>query len=98
MRRFQMWIKRWMVDHMDLPEDVVMDLPRITMIGQVHIYIENHKGLIKFTNNELRLALSEGEMIISGERFVIKTILPEEILLEGYIHQISYYGKNDQTI
>jgi len=97
MKRFQTWIKRWMVDHMDLPEDVVMDLPRLTMIGQVHLYIENHKGVIRFTNNELRLTVNDGQLIIVGERLVLKTILPEEILLEGYIHQVSYYNENDKT-
>lgn len=97
MKRFQTWIKRWMVDHMDLPEDVVMDLPRLTMIGQVHLYIENHKGVVRFTNNELRLALNEGQLIISGDRLVIKSILPEEILLEGFIHQVTYDKQNDKT-
>lgn len=97
MRRFQTWIKRWMVDYMDLPEDVVMDLPRLTMIGQVHLYIENHKGVVRFTNNELRLSLNEGQLIISGERLVIKTILPEEILLEGLIHQVTYDKQNEKT-
>ncbi|WP_416149317.1 sporulation protein YqfC [Salipaludibacillus sp. HK11] len=91
MKQFQTWIKRWMVDHMDLPEDVVMDLPRLTMIGQVHLYIENHKGVVRFTNKELRLALNEGQLVITGEQFVIKTILPEEMLLEGRIHHISYF-------
>ena len=41
-------VRNWMTQKMDLPQDVMMDLPRITMIGQIHIYIENHRGLIAF--------------------------------------------------
>lgn len=74
----------------DLPQDVVLDLPRITLIGQIHIYIENHKGILTFSNEELRLALKQGYLLIKGTNFVLKTILPEEILLEGTIHQVTF--------
>jgi sporulation protein YqfC len=72
----------------------MMDLPRITMIGQIHIYIENHRGLITFTEKELRLLLKQGQLQIKGNSFVIKTILPEEILLEGKIDQVIYINEN----
>jgi sporulation protein YqfC len=83
-------VKNWMAKTMDLPQDVMMDLPRITMIGQIHIYIENHRGLLTFTDKELRLLLKQGQLLIKGKSFVIKTILPEEMLLEGKIDQVIY--------
>lgn len=83
-------MKRWMTQKMDLPQDVMMDLPRITMVGQLHIYIENHSGVLRFTDEELRLLLKQGQLLIKGEQFVIKTILPEELLLEGKITEVKY--------
>ena len=83
-------IKTWMTKQMELPQDVMMDLPRITMVGQLHIYIENHRGLIAFSDKELRLLLKQGQLLVKGKAFVIKTILPEEILLEGKIEQVIY--------
>ncbi|PLS01193.1 sporulation protein YqfC [Neobacillus cucumis] len=83
-------VRNWMANKMDLPQDVMMDLPRITMIGQIHIYVENHRGLLSFTDKELRLLLKQGQLLIKGKGFVIKTILPEEILLEGKIDQVIY--------
>jgi sporulation protein YqfC len=87
-------VRNWMAEKMDLPQDVMMDLPRITMIGQIHIYIENHRGLLVFTDTELRLLLKHGQLLIKGKSFVIKTILPEEILLEGKIDQVIYITDN----
>jgi sporulation protein YqfC len=87
-------VRNWMAKTMDLPQDVMMDLPRITMIGQIHIYIENHRGLLTFTDKELRLLLKQGQLLIKGKAFVIKTILPEEILLEGKIDQVIYIKEN----
>ncbi len=83
-------IKSWMTTQMELPQDVMMDLPRITMIGQIHIYIENHRGLIAFSDKEVRLLLKHGQLLVKGKAFVIKTILPEEILLEGKIDQVVF--------
>lgn len=83
-------VRSWMAKNMDLPQDVMMDLPRITMIGQIHVYIENHRGLLTFTDKELRLLLKQGQLLIKGKSFVIKAILPEEILLEGKIDQVTY--------
>lgn len=86
-------LKRFMMKTMDLPQDVMMDLPRITMIGQLHIYIENHRGLLTFTDTEVKLMLSTGHLLIQGEGFVIKTILPEELLLEGKIVNVVFINE-----
>lgn len=83
-------LQRWITNQLDLPEDVMMDFPRVTMVGQIHIYIENHKGLLSFSDKEIRIMLSQGQLLIKGKEFVIKTILPEELLLEGKIEQVLF--------
>lgn len=90
MRKLQQQVKNWVTKQMDLPADILMDLPRITLIGQIHIYIENHRGLLVFSDKEVRLLLKQGQLLIKGSSFVIKTILPEEILLEGTIEQVLF--------
>lgn len=92
-KKWGQFVRKWMTKNMALPQDVMMDLPRITMIGQIHIYIENHRGLITFSDKELRLLLKQGQLLIRGNAFVIKTILPEEILLEGKIDQVTYISE-----
>ncbi len=89
-KKWRQKVKQILTNTVDLPQDVMMNLPRITMIGQIHIYIENHTGLIAFSDKEVRLQVEQGELSIIGENLVIKTILPEEILLEGVIHSVSY--------
>jgi sporulation protein YqfC len=89
-RKWRQKLERWITNQLDLPEDVMMDIPRITMVGQLHIYIENHKGLLTFSDKEIRILLSKGQLLVKGKAFVIKTILPEELLLEGKIEQVLY--------
>ncbi|WP_317948731.1 YabP/YqfC family sporulation protein, partial [Rossellomorea marisflavi] len=54
------------------------------------IYIENHRGLLTFADDEVRLLLKQGQLLIKGEKFVIKIILPEEILLQGKVVEVIY--------
>lgn len=44
---------------LDMPQDVVFELPRLTLIGDRQLYIENHRGVINFTEEVLRLSLSK---------------------------------------
>lgn len=76
--------------HLALPTDVMLELPRITMIGQIHVYIENHKGLIVYSDTELKLKTNKGYVQISGSSFVLKMMVPEEILLEGLITEVKF--------
>jgi sporulation protein YqfC len=89
-KKWSQKVRQMLLNTIDLPKDVMMDLPRITMIGQLHIYIENHRGLVAFSDNEVRLGLSQGQLSIRGETFIIKAILPEEILLEGVISSVTF--------
>ncbi|MCU9592972.1 sporulation protein YqfC [Caldibacillus thermolactis] len=92
-KKWKQKIQRWLTKQLDLPEDVMMDFPRITMVGQLHIYIENHRGLLTFSDSEVRVLLSQGQLLVKGEGFVIKTMWPEELILEGKIEQVLYINE-----
>jgi sporulation protein YqfC len=83
-------MKSWITQKMELPADVLTDLPRVTMVGQIHVYIENHKGLLAFSDKEIHILLKQGQLLIKGQDLVIKVIMPEEIVLEGKIGQVLY--------
>lgn len=73
-----------------IPSDILLDLPRISVIGQLHVYIENHRGVHVFSESELQLKLTTGILKISGENFVLKTLYSDEILLEGTIKNLAF--------
>ncbi|MDC3413349.1 sporulation protein YqfC [Aquibacillus sp. 3ASR75-11] len=93
MSKWQQHIGNWLTEHLELPSDVVLELPRITTIGQLHVYIENHRGIVLFSDQELRLKMKQGYLKIVGENFVLKMMLPEEILLEGKVTQLLFINE-----
>ncbi|SET63903.1 sporulation protein YqfC [Salinibacillus kushneri] len=90
MKKWRGQLKQWVVNYFNLPEDVLLDLPRITTIGQIHAYIENHHGLVTFSENEILLRMKQGYVRVKGENFVLKTMLQEEIIVEGKIREVQY--------
>lgn len=96
MKKLQQAFRRWAAGALDLPKDVVLDMPRITMIGPLQMYVENHRGVLLFHHQELRLLLSnQSQLIVRGEKLVIRQIVPEEVLLEGMIREIKYLEQNE---
>ncbi|MGI6224633.1 MAG: sporulation protein YqfC [Peptococcales bacterium] len=75
---------------LDMPKDVMLDLPKLTVIGDIQIYIENHRGIIEYTNELVRLSTSLGQLIIKGEELVLRNISVEEIYIDGKIQEVGF--------
>ncbi|WNQ13458.1 sporulation protein YqfC [Paenibacillus aurantius] len=90
MRRLKKTLHELTTTLLDVPKDVVLDLPRMTMVGNMQLYIENHRGVLHFSTEVLKLALSKGELEVRGRELVLRAILPEEVFVEGQIEDIKY--------
>ncbi|NPV70472.1 MAG: sporulation protein YqfC [Firmicutes bacterium] len=77
---------------LELPGDVVLDLPRITLIGNVEMSVENHRGLIEYSPECVVIGFGEGQITIRGEELKIGSIVPDEITLTGRICSIGLEG------
>ena len=75
---------------LDIPQDIVLDLPRITMLGNKQLLVENHEGIIEYTPLLVRIKLNQGELIITGEELTLGNLQAEQILVEGTVRDITY--------
>lgn len=91
MRLLSKKIRHFTTRVLELPQDVLFDLPRVTQIGNRQLYIENHRGVLHFSPEKLILNLSVGRLEIEGKELVIRAILKEEVFLEGMIEQIRHF-------
>lgn len=74
----------------DLPKDVIMNLPKITIIGDSEITIENHKGIILFERSIIKINTKAKIINIEGENFEILYIGESTITISGKFKSISY--------
>lgn len=82
--------KEQMIRSLDLPEEVMLDLPIVNAIGNKKIEIYNFKGLIEYSLEKIRINTSIGVLIIEGSKLEIKIMTTEDLHIIGIITQISY--------
>lgn len=83
-------IKENVSEFLELPKDIVMDLPRITLIGNLQLFVENHKGIIEYSDSRIRINTKSGMIKITGKNFLIKTIVTEEVIIYGDIDHLEF--------
>ncbi|RKD34733.1 sporulation protein YqfC [Thermohalobacter berrensis] len=83
-------VKESLSEMLELPKDIVLDLPKITMIGNLQIYIENHKGIIEYNKQRIRINTNNGLLRIIGKNLSIRTIVTEEIIIAGEIESVEF--------
>lgn len=82
--------KEKIIRSLDLPEEVILNLPTATIYGNKKMEIYNFKGLIEYTMEKIRINTSVGVLIIEGVSLEIKVMTTEELHIIGTIMQISY--------
>ena len=85
-------LKERIAEVLELPKEIVLNIPKLTMIGNSGLIIENYKGVIQYEDNKVRINTGVGVIRISGEGLVIKEITSENILVDGVITNIEFLG------
>lgn len=79
-------------DILDFPPDVVGEGPKITITGRKEILVENYINIVNFTEDEIRLETTEGDVCLNGKGLVLKVILATELRIEGELSSLSFVG------
>ena len=88
MRKNTQWQR--LAGMLEIPQDIVLDLPRITMLGNRQLLVENHKGIIEYTPSLVRIKLNQGELLVIGKNLMLGNLQIEQILVEGTVGEIKY--------
>jgi sporulation protein YqfC len=83
-------IKKGIADLLELPRDIVLDLPKITLVGSLQIYIENHRGIIEYSTGIVKINTKAGILVVTGTNLTIRTIVVEEIIIVGHIDRVEF--------
>jgi len=67
-----------------------MNLPRLTMVGNLQVVIENHRGIVEYSPKRVVVAFNQGRLVLEGEDLVIGTIQAEEIAITGKVQSLFF--------
>ncbi len=75
---------------LELPRDAVLQLPRISLFGNLQCCVENHHGILQYTPEQIGLQAGKYRVYIQGQDLVITSLSAEVIYIEGKIGQVRY--------
>jgi sporulation protein YqfC len=81
-------LKRQVSDFLEIPSDVMLDLPKVVLVGNLQVFIENHRGIVEYTPEIVKVIVGEGEIEITGEGLTLRNMTSDEIMVEGKIKNL----------
>jgi|GEM_PF-3926720 len=59
---------RAVMDHLGLPQEAVLDLPLLTLVGRQELTLENHLGIKQYSPRMVKVRVKGGFLEIRGGR------------------------------
>ena len=75
---------------LELPKEVVLNLPLVTMIGNGEVCVENYKSVIEYTETRVRVNTTCGIFAIEGKKLVLNQITSDEVVIKGVVDNMAF--------
>ncbi|MBP2033039.1 sporulation protein YqfC [Clostridium algifaecis] len=85
--------KQNIADKLDLPRDIILNMPKIEITGDNEIVIENHKGIALFDKHNVKINSGVGLISIYGDEFEVLFMGGSTITIGGKFKSIVYEKK-----
>lgn len=85
-----MGIRKRVADALELQHDVALNLPVLHVTGGERLLMENHRGLLEFGREKIRIASAAGDVTVEGEDLNVQSVGRDEILITGVIRSVEF--------
>jgi len=75
---------------LDLPLDILCDIPRSELMGNSQLNIENIRGVLDYNENSIKINTTVGIVKIEGDELFIDNISDESIFIKGRIVRMEF--------
>ena len=73
-----------------LPKELLCGFTGVNIVSAAEISVENHKGLISFSDEEIIFITKNGKCIVKGLKLSIKEISRDELKICGKIQNVAF--------
>lgn len=73
----------------DLPADAVAGVPRLELVGDRELRVENHKGILAYGREEIHISGGVYIIKVVGQELELRAMTGLELLITGKVLQIS---------
>lgn len=91
-------VKKTITNLSELPIDIVMNLPKITVIPPYQVTLTNHRDMISFTDEEIKVDTSSGIVTIKGEHLSISSISADSLVIDGKVESFDIKLRRSENV
>lgn len=73
-----------------LPDELALNLPKINLSGNLRLNIDNHKGIRRYSNEQIIIRYQEGMIVVEGMDLLLDSISREELSISGRIRSVRF--------
>ena len=76
---------------LDLPADALAGVPRLELVGDGELRVENHKGILAYGDEEIQVSGGVFLIQIRGSNLALRAMTGLELLITGRIDGIQLH-------
>ena len=74
----------------DLPADLVAGLPHVEVLGNRQLYMENHRGIISYSDQEIAVSGDGMILRVQGEQLTLVSMTGDALRIQGDIRRVEW--------
>jgi sporulation protein YqfC len=82
--------KSKLADLLEIPEELIDDVPKITLTSNRRLLIQNYTGMLEYDRQIIRINTKIGVVKIEGKKLDVENITSEEVAVIGNITGLSF--------
>ena len=81
---------------LEVPDEVVMQVPKLTILKFEEVLIENYKGILEYQDFFIRIQTHIGIVNINGYQLSLEEMTVDDLVVKGKIESIDFESIVDQ--
>ena len=74
----------------DLPAEQVAGLPHVEVLGNRQLYMENHRGIISYSDQEIAVSGDGMILRVQGEQLTLVSMTGDALRIQGDIRRVEW--------
>ncbi|WP_290716300.1 sporulation protein YqfC [Anaerotignum sp.] len=85
-----MGLRKNMTEALELPKEIMLNLPLISFIGREEVSIENYKGILEYGEETVRISTAAGVLRLTGRDLCLKQLSAECMVVTGRVEKMEF--------
>ena len=77
-------------ERLELPEEAAAGAARVTVTGGRRALVENHRGLLEYGAEQIRVSTGRGQLVLRGSGLTLAAMSGRDLLIRGKLQSAEW--------